>query len=141
LKPGWHIWWPFISALELIPTARQTLNLPIQSLMTKDGKQVAVGGIVIYKINNVVRAIGELNYDVDETVQDISQTAIVEVITSWDFEALLKELNGEVPEALTGACRKQLRCFGVYVNRVALSDFSQCHSINLLGVNLSITPE
>jgi regulator of protease activity HflC (stomatin/prohibitin superfamily) len=138
LKPGWHIWWPLIHEIDLIPVARQTINTSTQALMTLDGKQVVVGGVIIYRVNNVVQAIGKQNYDLDETVNDIFQAAIVEVITSWTSEKLLKEINGKVEEDLTDTCRKQLRCFGVYVSRAALTDYSECRSLNLLGINLSV---
>lgn len=137
MRPGLRVWWPLLSEIEVIPVARQTLNTPTQALMTKDGKQVVAGGVVIYNIQDIVKAIGQQNYDVDETVNDITQAAIVEVITAWDSEDLLKEINGQVEDDLTDTCRKQLRCFGVYVKRAALTDFSHCRSLNLLGVNLT----
>lgn len=137
MKPGWRIWWPLLSDIEVIPVARQTLNTPTQALMTKDGKQVVAGGVVVYSINDIVKAIGQQNYDVDETVHDITQAAIVQVITSWNSEELLKEISGKVEKDLTDTCRKQLRCFGVYVKRAALTDYSHCRSLNLLGVSIS----
>lgn len=141
LKPGWRWYWPLISSVEIIPVARQTLDLPTQALLSKDGKQVIASGVVVYSIQDIVKAIGERNFDVDATVSDISQAVIVEVMTTWKFCDLFENIGGRVKEDLTGACRKQLRCFGVYVHRVALTDFSSCRSLNLLGVNLSIVGE
>jgi len=138
MKPGFRVWWPLLSEIELIPVARQTLNTETQALMSKDAQQVVAGGVVVYSIANVVKAIGERNYDVDETVNDISQAAIVEVVTAWDLHDLLENINGEVETQLTDTCRKQLRQFGVYVHRVAFTDFSVCQTQNLLGVNLQV---
>jgi regulator of protease activity HflC (stomatin/prohibitin superfamily) len=106
--------------------------------MSKDGKQVVAGGVVVYSINDIVKAIGERNYDVDDTINDISQAAIVEVITAWDFDSLLAEISGEVEDQLTESCRREMHKYGVYIHRAALTDFSSCKAINLLGVNLSI---
>lgn len=141
MKPGWRIWWPLLSDIEVIPVARQTLNTETQALMTKDGKQVVAGGVVVYSINDIVKAIGERNYDVDETVNDISQAAIVEVITAWNLNDLLSEISGKVEQELTESCRKQMRQYGVYIHRAALTDFSSCKALNLLGVNLSVSNE
>jgi regulator of protease activity HflC (stomatin/prohibitin superfamily) len=138
MKPGWRIWWPLLSDIEVIPVARQTLNTETQALMTKDGKQVVAGGVVIYSINDIVKAIGERNYDVDETVNDISQAEIVSVITSWDFDSLLAEISGDVEDQLTESCRREMHKYGVYIHRAALTDFSSCKAINLLGVNVSM---
>jgi len=138
LKPGLRWWWPLTSEIEVIPVARQTLNTSTQALMTRDGKQVVAGGVVVYSIQDIVKAIGERNYDVDETVNDISQAALVEVVTTWNLDELLENITGKVEEDLTATCRKALRCYGVYVSRAALTDFSEARAINLLGVNLQV---
>ena len=138
MKPGWRVWWPLLTDIEVIPVARQTLNTPTQGLMTRDLKPVVVGGVVIYSINDIVKAIGKPNYDVDETVNDISQAAIVEVVTTWEMEDFLKEISGEVEKQLTESCRKQMRQYGVYIHRAALTDFTTCKPINLHGVNISM---
>ena len=138
LKPGWHIWWPLLSEIEVTPVARQTLNTHTQALMTKEGKQVVAGGVVVYSIQDIVKAIGKQNWDVESTVNDITQAAIVEVVTAWNIDDLLKEISEKVEEELTTTCRKALRQYGVYVHRTALTDFSACRALNLLGVNLSV---
>ena len=47
----------------MIVTARQTLAIPDQVMVTKDGKKVVVKTLVVYKIPDPVRAIGKLNWD------------------------------------------------------------------------------
>ena len=133
LKPGVRWFWPLLSEVEIIPVARQTLNLQPQALVTKEGKEVVVGGVVVYSINDVVMAIGKRNYDVDTTINDISQCAIVEVITTVEFKELLGDLK-KVEKELTKTCRRQLKQFGVSVHRVALTDFSPCRSLNIMGL-------
>jgi hypothetical protein len=111
--------------------------LTVQTLTTNDGKSIAVAGIVVYSINDVLKAIGEKNYDVDDTLAEISKAAIVAVVNGWG----LQDLSGDVPgieKDLTKECRKQLRPFGVYVHRAALTDFTICRPISLLGMPDSI---
>lgn len=139
MEPGFRVWWPLLSEIEVIPVARQTLNTPTQALMSKDAQQVVAGGVVVYSIYDIVKAIGERNYDVDETVNDISQAAIVDVVTAWDLHDLLENIGDQVELDLTDTCRKQLRQYGVYVHRAALTDFSQSRTLNITGVNLSVT--
>ena len=138
MKPGFRIWWPLISEIEVIPVARQTLNTPTQALMTSDLKEVVVGGVVIYSINNIVQAIGAKNYDVDETINDITQAALVEVVPNWTLKEFLENISGKVETDLTETCRKQMRQYGIYIHRAALTDFSSARTHNLLGVNLSV---
>jgi regulator of protease activity HflC (stomatin/prohibitin superfamily) len=140
LKPGVRWYWPLITEIEVIVVARQTLNTAQQSLLTADGKEIVVGGVAVYSINDVVKAIGERNYDVDDTVNDIIQAAIVEVLTAWNLEDLIGCMP-DLERDLTKVCRRQLRQYGVYVHRAALTDFSTCPSMNIMGINPIITAQ
>jgi regulator of protease activity HflC (stomatin/prohibitin superfamily) len=133
LRPGVRVFWPLITDIEVIPVARQVIGLAIQNLTTSDRKPIAVGGVVVYSINDIIKAIGEKNFDVDDTVSDISRAAIVSVITAWDVESLFNDMQG-IEKDLTKECRKQLRQFGVYVHRAALTDFTLSRPISLLGI-------
>lgn len=135
--PGLMIYWPLVTEVELLVVARQPLNLPTQSLMTKDKHQVVVGAVVVYRISDIVKAIGERNWDVESTVGDITQVAIVEEITRRNLDDLLKGVSegkdSDLNRALTQNCRDQLRQFGVYVARCGLTDFSTCRVYKVLG--------
>lgn len=138
MKPGIRFYWPLITDIEIVIIARQTINTRTQSLMTKDGKEVVAGGVVIYKINDVVQAIGKQNWSPEDTASDIVQAAIVEVVSQWTLDEMLENVSGKVEEELTAKCRKQLRQYGVYVNRAALTDFSTVRAINHSGINIEI---
>ena len=133
LKPGWRWIWPLVTDHEIIVTARQTNNIPSQALITKDGKQVVAASMVIFSIKDVVRAIGQRNWDVGSTVDDITAAATVQVITSWRFNDLLENLIGDVELELTKTCRRRLNQFGVHVHRVCLTDFSTCRTYKLMS--------
>jgi len=140
MAPGFHWYWPFSTEFEVIPTARQTLNLKTQALMTRDKQQVVVGALVVYTISDVVRAIGKRNYDVDATIYDITQAAIVEVITKWILDDLLQNISGQVEKQLTRMVQKRLRQFGVRVQRAALTDFSTAKVYKILSDGLPEMP-
>lgn len=139
MDPGLHVYWPLVSDYELIVTARQTLNLPTQSLMTKDKKQVVVGSVIIFRVKDAVEAIGERNWDVDSTVRDITQAAVVEVVASSTLDELLAGMaeggDSELMKKLTLTVRKELRQFGVYINQAKFSDFSTSKVFNIMGGN------
>ncbi|REJ65621.1 MAG: SPFH domain-containing protein [Planctomycetota bacterium] len=133
MNAGIHWYWPVTTEAVTIVIARQTLNLPTQALVTKDRQQVVAGAVVVYSINDVVKAIGERNWDVDTTINDIAQTALVKVISKFSLEELLDSLDSDIEERLTQTCRRQLDKFGVYVHRCALTDFSTCRVYKVLG--------
>lgn len=142
VKPGLTVYWPLVTEMEMLVVARQTLNLPTQVLMTRDKKQVVVGAFVVYKIADIVQAIGERNWDVETTVADITQAAIVEEITRRDLDDLLAGVAGgkesELNKALTANCKSELRQFGVYINRAGLTDFSTCRVHKVLGADFQM---
>lgn len=135
MVPGWHWYWPLTTEIEVIVTARQTHDLPSpQAVETRDGVSVAVGSLIVYSINDIVQAIGERNWDVDSTVNDITKAAIVGVVSQWDYSDLRDELTDTVEKELTAMCRKHLRQFGVYVHRCAVTDFSHTTVRMLFGL-------
>ena len=138
MKPGIRVYWPLISDVEVIVTARQSFNTPTQALETRDGVEVVAGGVIIYHINDVVKAIGEKNWSPETTAGDIAQAAIVSVVASWDHDSLLANISGKVEEQITEKCRRDLRQYGIYPTRVALTDFSQTHNLNHSGINVEV---
>ena len=122
MLPGLHFYWPVVTEFTIRVVARQTLNMPAQTLITKDKKQVVVTGMVVYNVNDIVKAIGEQSWDVDNTVGDLAQAAIVSVVTTTNFDELSK-LNDHMIDKLTNATRKKLKKFGVYIEKCFLTDF------------------
>ena len=133
LKPGWRWVWPLITDWEIIPVARQTEQIQDQGLITKDKKQVAVRVVVIYNIKDVVQAIGQRNWDVGTTINDIAAAAVVKVVTEWDLDDLLSEITGIVEEQLTETCKSELSKFGVHVQKCCFMDFTTCRVYKIMG--------
>ena len=133
LGPGLHWYWPLTTEVEVLVTARQTIAIPDQVLATKDNKKVVVKALVVYKIRDVLHAIGRVNWDVDVTVNDLTQAAVVHVVATHTYDEILKGIADEtLTTTLTKAVRKELRQFGVYVVRSKLVDFAECKVFKLM---------
>lgn len=131
MQPGLHFYWPVVTEYTIRVVARQTLNMPAQTLITKDKKQVVVAGMVVYNVNDIVKAIGEQSWDVDNTVGDLTQAAIVGVVTNTNFDELSK-LDDQIIDKLTDATRKKLKKFGVYIEKCFLTDFCTTQVIRIV---------
>jgi regulator of protease activity HflC (stomatin/prohibitin superfamily) len=133
-------YWPLVTDIERIVVARQTINLATQCLMTKDDKQVVVGGYIVCHVNDVLKAIAEKNWDVDSTVGDITMATMVGVVMKHTLSELMDGIaagpNGEFMEHLTGECRRQLRMYGVYIDRAGITDFATCRVYKILGAEV-----
>lgn len=143
---GRRTWyWPLVTELETIVVARQTSDVRTQVLMTRDRKQVVAGAMVIYWIDDVVKAIGEKNWDVDSTVNDIVMAVVSEEVTSKTLDELLDGIaegrEGEFYKDFTENCRRQLTQFGVKVIRARFTDFSTCRVYKVLGSETSYQGE
>ena len=112
----------------MLVTARQTLAIPDQVMTTKDGKKVSIKTLVVYRIPDVVKAIGKVNWDVDTTINDLTQSAVIRVIANHTYDELLHGIADEtLTRTLTNEVRKELRQFGVHINRCKLVDFADCN--------------
>jgi regulator of protease activity HflC (stomatin/prohibitin superfamily) len=137
MKPGFRVYWPLISDIEVGTVARQSFNTPTQPLQTKDGKEVVAGGVVVYHINDVVQAFGKQNHDPANTAQDIVQAVIAAVISKHTHEHILKEMSEAIEKEITEKARKQLRQYGVHVGRAGLAAFSTTRNQHMSGVEIN----
>lgn len=134
LKPGLRFVWPMLDEYEIIVVARQTDDLPPQTLTLMDGTTVAVAGLTIYEIDNVVAAYGEFNWDVTSTIKDLSMAAIAEVVTKLTRDDLrnISKINSQI----TRRVRAWSGEYGVKVERCRLVEVSVARTIRHLGVHL-----
>lgn len=132
IQPGLYFWWPVTTEIEIIPVARQSANLAHQVLTTSDGITVMVSAVIIVKITNVIKALGQ-SWSVDETIDELGNTAVVKAVSSRTFASLRKEVAGEVPKELTRRLQQLLRPYGVKVVEGRLSDLAKAQVIRTVG--------
>ena len=129
LKPGIAWWWPAMTTIEVYPTARQTVDLRTQTLVTTDEKTVGVGGMVSYRVVDIEALLGR-TYSPDQTIKDICAGAISEVVR----ECAWPDLQTHAFEReLRRIMRKRLRPFGVSVIKATLTDCSQIRVYRLVN--------
>jgi regulator of protease activity HflC (stomatin/prohibitin superfamily) len=124
--------WPIVTEIEIWPVARQTHNLPTQTLTTRDGRRIVVGGVVVFAITDAVAALARA-WSIGGTVEDIAQVAITHVVTNNDYAHILANLTGSIQAELTRETRKKLRVYGVRVYRAAVTDFATAAVIRNIG--------
>lgn len=132
INPGLYVYWPMTTECSITPVVRQSVNLPPQTLTTKDGHSVLVSPVLIYEINDVRKALAE-SYDHDDTVVEVGGLAVVEAVASRTFEEIRENLTTDVKKDITEMSRRLLAPFGVKVKVGLLSDFSKCRVIRIAG--------
>lgn len=136
IKPGLFVFWPAVTEVVLIPVVRQSLDLPPQRLITKDGVNVYINLTVIYTVEDVEKAL-VANFDHDESAKDVALEAATKVVIRKSFQELRDNLLGNVRDEITRAARTAVRPFGIYVEKVRISDFAQTR---LLSHDIALPP-
>ncbi len=131
LAPGIHWFWPLVTEMDLIVAARQTNQMPPQSLTIKDGSDYSVRGVCVYSIYDVVAAVGEKNWDVDQTVTDLSQAAVSEVVAECDEDTIGNLIANN--RLITDRASTLLHKYGVAVETCRLVECVQSSTYRILG--------
>lgn len=131
LEPGLHIYWPFVTEIEMCAVVRQISTLQSQILETQDGVTVLVDGLVCYTIDDALAFLAE-NENAYDTIDDVATAAIRKVIVSSNFQEL-RDGGKRVDTRLTRETQKMLRCFGVGVEYTRLTNFARSRVLHLSG--------
>lgn len=132
LKSGVHIFWPIVTSVLMHPVVRHTHELASQALMTKDGYDILIKVAVVCEIHDIVSALAD-NYDVYETVGDVSRGTVTECIFTHELDELRTHFI-EVREGLEKAIGEVLNDYGITVLEVKIMELSQCQTIKHSGV-------
>jgi len=132
VEPGMRFFWPFWTEIILYPVVRQTMNLPQQTLTTLDGESIQINSIVVYKVDDVLKML-TLQFDIEETIRDLSLASIKTEITSRTFDEITNEQN-KIDCDLTESLNEELAYYGVDIVKVALTDFAKTRVYTLSGM-------
>lgn len=141
IEPGWRWWWPLTTEMDTHVVVSQPLDLPPQTLMTKDGKSVVVGGVALYRVKDLYAYAVE-NHDADEAMIEVAGSAIRDAVVSKDLKEL-QESDGRkaINKTLESLAHKELARYGVTVDYFKLTDLSVCRVFNHVGGSTAVLDE
>jgi len=132
IKPGVYVFWPRVTEAFTYPVVQQTVNLPMQTLVTKDGVTVSFSGVVVFEITNIIKALGD-TWDIEENVGNVSLRVAGQVLTTHDFVWLRENLTSGAERKLTVGCRSDLRKYGIKVLQMFATDFAPTRTYRIIG--------
>lgn len=133
-RSGVHFYFPLVTECQVVPVKRQTTNLVVQNLLTKDSNRVSVSGILVFEVKDSVKLLTEC-WDYEDTIRDLCLTAIKKVVVSNNLEDLT---DVKMDKILTQQMRKELNPYGVAVIKMTLSDVVDCQMIGHIGTAISL---
>jgi regulator of protease activity HflC (stomatin/prohibitin superfamily) len=132
--PGLVWYWPIATIIETVPIVRQIVNLSTQTLTTENGVPVAVGGLIMYHVDDPTVFLTD-NFDADESVSEICQTCIREVVCSSSWEDLRSTYRDVTDNRITKRANVALMPYGVVVERAKLTELAKTKVVSLLHSN------
>jgi len=123
LMPGFNLIIPFIDSIGHKVNVQETvLEIPSQSVITKDNASVTVDGIVFYQVLQAARAAYEVQ-DLRAAVTNMAMTNIRTAIGALDLDETLSKRD-EINDRLLHVLDSATQSWGTKITRVELKDIS-----------------
>lgn len=133
IKPGMYIYWPLTTTVKEIQIKRQSIEVQ-QELTTKDSITVMVKTVIVFTVDDVMKAIVE-TADFDDTTEEMGQKGTVMAIMSREFNQILSDMvsTTDIRNEVTQGARSALKPFGVKVEDAFISSFAETEVFSHAG--------
>ncbi|WP_042691250.1 SPFH domain-containing protein [Azospirillum sp. B506] len=123
LHPGFNVIFPVISSVRAKVDMRETVvDVPSQSVITKDNAAVTADGVLYFQVLDPMRATYEVN-DLQRAIQTLAMTTTRTVMGSMDLDELLSQREA-INANLLRAVDEATASWGVRVTRIELRDIT-----------------
>lgn len=129
LGPGLHWQIPLVDHILSVTTVTNTLRLMDQNLTTKDGTDMAVSGIVTFRVTDPKVFLLEVEGG-GEAIADTTYAAVAEWVSSQDRATVV---NPENWSKLESKVRRAAKAYGIDVLRFSFADQTRAKALRLLG--------
>lgn len=131
IPPGVYVVIPFFDDIELINIQEDTIDLPMQSITTKDGKAVTMSWNVEFQIVDAVLHFMSVA-DFNENLPRKASRHISSKVRDWTWDELLGA-QSNLEASLKGTLQTATKDWGVKILKVGLTDMVQAKPYRLIG--------
>lgn len=138
IEQGIYWWWPATTTVQEIPIRRQTVSFG-QRLTTKDECTVLVETVIVFEIDDVMKALVD-TYDFEDTIEEVASKLVIKPIMSRTFEEICKDMSesNDMRNEVTRGARSLLSDYGVNVIDAYVSTFAETAVFSHDGEGLAI---
>jgi regulator of protease activity HflC (stomatin/prohibitin superfamily) len=129
MENGFHWKYPF--AIDTIPTLRHVLSvkeLGAQTVTSKDNSQVVIQAIVKYEIKDVVKAILDVDDEV-EAVSELTQATIRSVAIKTDYSDMNTE---DFEDKIKVLAKKEAEKWGIKIIAVTIKSLGEIPTLRIM---------
>lgn len=126
------IWWfiPFLDRIEILPCRARFIDLPVQSVTTADGIEVALSANIGYEIVDAVKAYTEV-HDYEESLGRLAAGHLHRRIHEWTYAELVAGLKA-LEKSLEGTLTTRAKHWGIVILDVGITDLVRAKAFRLL---------
>ena len=129
LATGLHWFWPLAESIEVKDVTEEVLNLPTQTVTTKDGQAVTFSVNIAYEVSDA-RAYWTAVQDFDASLSAASMTYLSRRIRAETW-ADLYEKQDALESGLTRSLAQKLSRWGVRIVDVGITDLCRAKPLRL----------
>ena len=139
LESGLRVIVPFIDRIgRRISIMEQVLDVPAQTVITKDNAAVIADGVVFFRVNDTARAAYQVQH-LQEAIINLTTTNLRSVIGSMDLDDTLSK-RAEINETLMVIIDEATNPWGVKIMRIEIRDLRMSDDLQA-AMNLQMTAE
>jgi len=121
LTDGFFWKWPLYDSIQKCIITTQVINLPNQSVTTKDGHIIAVSGAIEYSISDARKALLCI-YDYDTSLQNLGMAFICHYLNRQSLKTCgVNDLEKDVLRGLRG----KVEDWGLCISKFWVTDFAE----------------
>jgi len=139
LESGLRVIVPFIDRVgRKLSIMEQVLDVPAQTVITKDNAAVVADGVVFFRVDDTARAAYQVQ-NLEEAIVNLTTTNLRSVIGSMDLDDTLSK-RAEINEILMGIIDEATNPWGVKIMRIEIRDLRMSDDLQA-AMNLQMTAE
>jgi regulator of protease activity HflC (stomatin/prohibitin superfamily) len=139
LESGLRVIIPFVDRVgRRLSVMEQVLDVPAQTVITKDNAAVIADGVVFYRVQDCARAAYQVQ-NLEEAIVNLTTTNLRSVIGAMDLDDTLSK-RAEINEVLMGIIDEATNPWGVKIIRIEIRDLRMSEDLQQ-AMNLQMTAE
>lgn len=136
LPPGIHWYVPFFQAVEVENTAEETIDLPTQTVTTKDGIPVTFSANVVYLTHDARRRYcGLMNFD--RSIGNVARNHLARRVRRLSWDELVQRQSW-LERSLARTLTTRAKRYGVEILEVGITDFTRAKPLRLYGDSIPL---
>lgn len=119
-EPGWRLIFPIIESMTKVDIRVKAVDVPNQEAITKDNISVGINAVIYYRVDDVSKAVLEVE-NFYYAISQLAQTTMRNIVGSVDLDTLLSERDA-VSNQIKTIVDKLTDPWGIKVDNVDLKD-------------------